>query len=1155
MSITKYVSTTGGGSQDGSSVANAYSSANIGTAIDAVNAAGGGIVYVCSGTYSNITFTLKGGTSAANRLALLGYEVAGGGMPRFTGSRHNPPSALYTNYTYSSGFVSTLDPGWQNNGGNCITLGNGQNYIEIGFINIDHYNVCIYNTNSPIVNGTWNGYPSNANYNYDLYIHDCNFDSCKTALYLCSVDTITIDDCKHTNFTKKGYDFRGCRNGTVNRVTGVGDEPWSGGDAAWTTSTVYPVGSCVSNSGNIYHCYKAHTSGTFATDLANGYWTLVGVSGSRYYGCERDTSGVHYDSGGVEDSSTHVQIAQNSSTWSFTDCTMHHIANRSTNVGVTGYGQGDGWAGEKFANGFTFTNCLAHHNGDAGWDIKATTTMTNCIAYKNKRNFKFWRNNKTLINCLGHHCKQSMTEDYHPVNLWVGDADQPYEVECTECTFHNVAPGNTGLIVSIENNLASTATITLNDSIFSSDGVSGALKDGTLTLFDGPSSFATPGSISWDGTNGTNPQFVNPTQDFSGGGNNYNSAVNLGYEETEGSSSSSSSSMSSSSSSYSSSSTSSSSSSMSSSSSSSGSASYQGITLLQTRTYNSEFSEASSTLAFTNNLYGNSLIVVQQMCYGGGGISASNPPTATGRTFYLAGTVGLSGNYTMATWYAYNQASGPCSITVYRTSGEDYGNTFTISEWYGVQITSDPLDTYSAMNTGYSSLAESAQLTMSNDCLIIAQCATDRTVLPTATFTSLYSSGSYSDSYKTAFAGTETASFNISGTRTWYVNAAVFKKAPPLSFDHYSETNRNYDFIVRSGGTTAVGQSFEGDGNKLDSCKFYLKKFGAPTGSCYGQLYAMNGTFGVDGVPTGSILSTSNPVDVSTFSTTNYSFFTFSFNSVYQMTAGNKYVIVFRYNTGGDASNYVLVGADNTPTHEGNKVSYIGTWVSDANYDVCFAVYSTPGDVSSSSSSSSFSSSSNSSSSHSSSSSSSSSANSSSSSSSSSVSISSSSSSSSSSSLSSSSSSSSSRSSSSSSSSQSSSSFSSSSFSSSSSSYSSSSSSSSANSSSSSSSSSSASAPTLLTDYWKVIYGSNASGTLETDWWSVDYPIDVGIRIKTTEGIKIVSGALLKETHKFRIKTGAGTYGIPIVDADNPWAGGWKIKTGVGRIKSTIFLP
>lgn len=44
----------------------------------------------------------------------------------------------------------------------------------------------------------------------------------------------------------------------------------------WATSTAYTIGQSVAESSNLYLCTVAHTSGTFATDLAASKWILVG---------------------------------------------------------------------------------------------------------------------------------------------------------------------------------------------------------------------------------------------------------------------------------------------------------------------------------------------------------------------------------------------------------------------------------------------------------------------------------------------------------------------------------------------------------------------------------------------------------------------------------------------------------------------------------------------------------------------------------------------------------------------------------------------------------------------------------------------------------------------------------------------------------------
>lgn len=52
------------------------------------------------------------------------------------------------------------------------------------------------------------------------------------------------------------------------------------GVAAWATTTAYEIGDLVEESGTNYYCLVDHTSGTFATDLGNGYW--YALSGAIY---------------------------------------------------------------------------------------------------------------------------------------------------------------------------------------------------------------------------------------------------------------------------------------------------------------------------------------------------------------------------------------------------------------------------------------------------------------------------------------------------------------------------------------------------------------------------------------------------------------------------------------------------------------------------------------------------------------------------------------------------------------------------------------------------------------------------------------------------------------------------------------------------------
>lgn len=49
----------------------------------------------------------------------------------------------------------------------------------------------------------------------------------------------------------------------------------SNGALAWETSKAYTIGKVVTQTSLFYKCLVAHTSGTFATDLAAGDWVLV----------------------------------------------------------------------------------------------------------------------------------------------------------------------------------------------------------------------------------------------------------------------------------------------------------------------------------------------------------------------------------------------------------------------------------------------------------------------------------------------------------------------------------------------------------------------------------------------------------------------------------------------------------------------------------------------------------------------------------------------------------------------------------------------------------------------------------------------------------------------------------------------------------------
>ncbi|MCX6814650.1 MAG: hypothetical protein NTY20_03310 [Candidatus Aenigmarchaeota archaeon] len=136
-----------------------------------------------------------------------------------------------------------------------------------------------------------------------------------------------------------------------------------------------------------------------------------------------------------------------------------------------------------------------------------------------------------------------------------------------------------------------------------------------------------------------------------------------------------------------------------------------------------------------------------------------------------------------------------------------------------------------------------------------------------------------------------------------------------LSEIHYNET----DYPVYSS-ATKVYQSFTGNGAPLKKVKFYLKKEGNPTGNAYVKLYTHSGTFGVDSVPTGSPLASSDSFDVSTM-TTSYQLITFEFTAPYTLVNGTYYCLVLEP-PAGTQTNRVVAGAN----WAGKPVTGLGGW-------------------------------------------------------------------------------------------------------------------------------------------------------------------------------------------------------------------------------------
>lgn len=185
-----------------------------------------------------------------------------------------------------------------------------------------------------------------------------------------------------------------------------------------------------------------------------------------------------------------------------------------------------------------------------------------------------------------------------------------------------------------------------------------------------------------------------------------------------------------------------------------------------------------------------------------------------------------------------------------------------------------------------------------------------------------------------------TATIETDGT-TWTFafdeNVQIGTTASTANIDYYSESNQSNQPVLYSGLQTAIGQSFTGNGNTLNIAKFYLKKFGSPTGNAYAKVYNETHAtaFGTDSLPDGAAIATSDAFDVSTL-TTSFQLISFTFSTPPTLTNASKYVLTIEY-SGGDSNNFVRVGGDNTtPTHDGNYCIFAVGWSADSGADTIF---------------------------------------------------------------------------------------------------------------------------------------------------------------------------------------------------------------------------
>ena len=154
----------------------------------------------------------------------------------------------------------------------------------------------------------------------------------------------------------------------------------------------------------------------------------------------------------------------------------------------------------------------------------------------------------------------------------------------------------------------------------------------------------------------------------------------------------------------------------------------------------------------------------------------------------------------------------------------------------------------------------------------------------------------------------------------------------------YSEAHKDGNSAMAKA-DYAFGECFHGANYNITLAKFYMYRIGATVATATARLYAMTGTFGNGGKPTGAALATSDVVDLSTLGT-SYGLIDFAFSGgeQYAMEAGVDYVIAIYINT--RSSGTPICGVDNTsPTYEGNMSVYnFGNWNASSS-DLIFYVY------------------------------------------------------------------------------------------------------------------------------------------------------------------------------------------------------------------------
>lgn len=145
--------------------------------------------------------------------------------------------------------------------------------------------------------------------------------------------------------------------------------------------------------------------------------------------------------------------------------------------------------------------------------------------------------------------------------------------------------------------------------------------------------------------------------------------------------------------------------------------------------------------------------------------------------------------------------------------------------------------------------------------------------------------------------------------------------------DSYQPTEDG-DVDVYNGDIIRVAQQFTGTAGDLSRAIFSIRYQGSPTGDVYARLYANSG-----GAPTGVFLAESEPIDITTL-TTSFADVPFEFEDEYTLAAATEYHISIEFDGGGAANRLeveYLTAGDGAETCN----TYVAAWGSQT-YDCRF---------------------------------------------------------------------------------------------------------------------------------------------------------------------------------------------------------------------------